>query len=397
MGSQTWRLISLFILVFEGFGIRMLDGVIPSPISFWTALLFVINIKTIIKMPIKAWLVIMGIIVFYLVFSLLKGTNPRMFLFAGWLSAFFVLSNYYNGQNNFVDDLYKFTRFCVFYSLLHLPVLIIAKDALTDVDYGLSMKTFLHLFYYGNHQSVFGLYRPTGFCWEPSCWNCLLNINLALSLVLNKHKEIIYCIIAIVLVFSTTGLMAMVVAISTYFVLFLHKRSLKMVFLIGILMTMAAPIAFENLNNKLESGSGATRYGDFFVAEYVIRTNPFLGGDLDHITSNVEAMNAKVNNWGFSANAINIYEQVGMTNAFAALFVEWGLFVTLSIFLLMFKSPLFAEKKWAILLSITLLVVLMGTPIARTGFFYLFSISSLLLRRKPPKFYERKFVLQKRC
>lgn len=381
--KQIWRLVSLFILVFEGFGIRLLEGVIPSPISFWTALLLILNSRTVFRMPIKSWGLLAGFIVFYLSFCLLKGVTPKPFLIAGWLSAFFVLSNYYSNKNSFFEDLYKFTRICVYYSLLHIPILFIGRNALMTVDFGLSMKTFYYLFYYSiDEMGVFGLNRITGFCWEPSCWNCLLNINIALSLMLNKKKEALLGIIANIFVFSTTGMMTMFVAILGFFFLFSSQKRIRMIFLLGALLAIIAPLIFGNFEDKIDSGSGATRIGDFYVAQYVVQTSPLFGADLDNITSNQGAMKAKYMNWGLSAAAIDQYEGVGMANAFAGLFVEWGLLVPLCLFYMMFISPLFPEKKNAILVSAVLLAVLMGTPIARTGFFYMFPLSSLFLMGK---------------
>lgn len=384
MKSQSWRIFSLFVLVLEGFGIRFLDNVIPSPISFWTALLFIINIRSIIKIPAKFWLYLLLIFAFYLGFNLVKHVQPSLFIFAGWFSAFFVLSNYYDGKVSFENDLYKFTRICVVYSLLHFPVLILAKDSLISVEFGLDMKTFMYIFYYtGGINDMLGLNRTQGFCWEPSCWNCLLNLNLALTLSLNKGKKnIILCITSIFLVFSTTGLATMFAIFVFYIFLYIKRLGFTTLFVIILAGLIVAPIAYENIISKLETGSGATRYGDFFIAGYVISTSPLLGADLNNITLNANAMEAKAENWGRNSEQLKLYDEVGMTNAFAALFVEWGLIITLIIFYLMFTSPLYNSRRTAFIMTCTFLFVLMGTPIARTGFFYLFPMSSLLFKRK---------------
>lgn len=383
MKPQNRRILSLFILVFEGFGIRMLDGVIPSPISFWTALLFIINFRQIRNMPIKCWRILFAFFIFYFAFNVLKGVQPSFFLYAGWLSAFFVLSNYVDGKNKFEDDLFKFTKICVIYSLLHFPIQLLGKAVLINVNVSVPLKTFMYVFYYTEVNEALGLNRTTGFCWEPSCWNCLLNIHLALTLALNKSKkDILLSVMAIFLVFSTTGFATMVTIFVVYLLLYLRKLNFSTIVMLMTVAVVIVPIAFDNFVNKLTSTSGATRYGDFFVAGYVIQTSPLLGADLNNITSNVSAMEAKTDNWGQSVSAITLFEEVGMTNAFAALFVEWGLVITLFIFYLMYRSPLFQNKHTAFVVSSTLLVVLMGTPIARTGFFYLFPLSTLLIRKK---------------
>lgn len=58
----------------------------------------------------------------------------------------------------------------------------------------------------------------------------------------------------------------------------------------------------------------------------------------------------------------------GMVNSFAALFVEWGIPITLLIFYLMFKTPLINDNKLKLLYIVAVLCVLMGSPISRTGF-----------------------------
>lgn len=383
MKSQNRRILSLFILVFEGFGIRMLDGVIPSPISFWTALLFIINIRQIRRMPVRCWLILFVFFIFYFAFNVLKGVQPRFFLYAGWFSAFFVLSNYIDGKAKFEEDLFKFTKLCVIYSLLHFPIQLLAKDWLINVEFSLQMKTFMYFFYYGGvDDGPLGMCRTTGFCWEPSCWNCLLNMHLALTLALNKgRKDIVLSVIAIFFVFSSTGFATMIVVFVSYILLYLKKMNFSTILIMLLVAILLVPIALNNIVDKLATGSGATRYGDFFIAGYVIQTSPLQGADLENITSNANAMEAKTDNWGQKPEAIHQYDEVGMTNAFAALFVEWGVVVTLFIFYLMYRSPLFQNKRTTFVVSSTLLVVLMGTPIARTGFFYLFPLSTLLIKK----------------
>lgn len=391
MSKQYLRILSLFLLTIEGMGIRLFDEILFSPISFWTGLLFVLNFKTIKRMPLNCWIVLFAFFGFYFVFSFLKGTEPTLFLFAGWLSAFFVLSNYINGKASFEEDLYKYTKICVIYSLLHIPIIIFAKDSLIDVFGGIRVKTFMYLFYYTwDVNEVLGLNRIQGFCWEPSCWNCLLNLNLALSLAQKRDKkEIIMCVVAILFVFSTTGFATMLSVFAVYLLLYIRKMKLSIVVVVALIGLLVVPVAYNNIIDKLDTGSGATRYGDFYIATYVIQHNPVLGADLNNIVSNQGAMAAKSANWGFRESSLSLYDEVGMVNSFAALFVEWGLFITLFIFYLMFSSPLFHKKKTAFIVCSTLLFVLMGAPIARTGFFYIFPLSSIIL------FYNKQSVAHK--
>jgi len=371
------RLLSLFILVFEGFGIRVLDGVIPSPIIFWTGLLLLLNIKQIQKLPIMYWMMLLLICAFYTIFSFIKGLQPQVFLYAAWLSAFCVLSNYINKSKRFINDLFYFTKYCVYYNIAHLVALVILYVLLTKTNFGMKPSTILYVFYYNSEESILGIPRIQGFCWEPSCWNCLLNLNIALTLAMKKPwKELILPIISIVSVFSTTGFATMLVIFGSYFLCYNKKVSWTYKITVFLLAAIVFPIAQDNISHKLKTGSGATRYGDFFVASYVIRQSPLLGDDLDNITKNMRAMKAKEKNWGIYGD-VNVYSDVGMTNAFAGLFVEYGLIIPIILFLLFYLSPIFPNKETAILVEVCMLFMLMGTPIARTGFFYMFPFSTI--------------------
>lgn len=371
------RILSLFILVFEGFGIRVLDGVIPSPIIFWTGLLLLLNIKQLQRLPRMCWIMLLLVSALYTLFSLIKGLRPHVFYYAAWLSAFCVLSNYYNKKKRFINDLFYFTKYCIYYNIAHLFALVILYGLLTKTNFAMKPSTILYVFYYNNGESVFGIPRIQGFCWEPSCWNCLLNLNIALTLAMKKTwKELVLPIISIIFVFSTTGFATFLGIIGAYFLCYNKKVSWTYKIMIILLSAIVFPVAQENISNKLKQGSGATRYGDFFVASYVIRHSPIFGDDVDNITKNMRAMNAKEKNWGINGD-VNAYSEVGMTNAFAGLFVEYGLIIPILLFLLFYFSPIFPNKETAILIEVCILLVLMGTPIARTGFFYMFPFSTL--------------------
>lgn len=377
------RIFSLFVLVFEGFGIRIFQGVLDHAILIWTALLLVVNFNHLKKVPFNIWLKFLAFCLFYYIFTTIKGVETQEFLYAGWLSALCVLSNYIDAKNNFIEDLFRFTKLCVIYSLLHVFIYVLFRPLLIKTNFGMNPLTFAYLFYFNDGEGFLGFPRIQGFCWEPSCWNTLLNLNLALCLILKKlRKEILVSILAIIFVFSTTGLAVMFIILIAYAALYSNKRNRKNLLIGFVLVALIYPIVSNNLKDKLSTGSGATRYGDFYVAAYVMETSPWLGGDLDNITDDPKVMLIKAQNWGGDINNLDQYHDVGMTNAFAGLFVEWGIPITLLIFFFMVSSPLYQDWKMATLISITLLCVLMGTPIARTGFFYLFPLSGFLLQKK---------------
>ena len=241
-------------------------------------------------------------------------------------------------------------------------------------------KTFLYLFYFNHDEGFMEMPRIQGFCWEPSCWNLLLNINLVFTLYFKRPlKDLVLSIISIVTVFATTGLVVMVGVITAYYLLNIsRKKALRTIFLFSIVMAMLAPFVYNQLQEKLSTGSGNARMGDFAIAATIAKESPLLGSDLDNITTNMAAVKARENAWTTVQGDYEGYMEQGMTNAFASLIVEWGCVMFILIIYLLFMSPLFPNKKLRIVFMVALLGVLMGSPISRTGFFYLFVFSTLV-------------------
>ena len=130
----------------------------------------------------------------------------------------------------------------------------------------------------------------------------------------------------------------------------------------------------------MDSGSGQSRVGDFAITLAVMNNSPWLGVDLDNITSNVIAMKARSESWNVSGDYSGYMDQ-GMVNSFASLFVEWGIPLSILILSGLFATPLIKDVKLKILFFLTLVGVIIGTPITRTGFFYLFPFSCLLMSK----------------
>lgn len=381
MSDDNKRVLSLGILCFQGFGIRIFEGVIPGAITLWTFVLLFLNWKNVKSMPIGRWWILVGIVVFYCLFCKVKGTDPVLFIFAAWTSAFIVLSAYWKGQNSFILDLSRLGRFCMWYSLLHIPIMLFLKGYLITTSFGMHPKTFLYLFYFNAGEGFMGLPRIQGFCWEPSCWNLLLNINLVFTLYFKRPiKELLLSILAIVSIMATTGLVVMIGVLFVYYILFTtRKKAIRTIFISGLIFIILVPFVYGELQEKLSTGSGNARVGDFAIAAAVLKSSPLLGADLDNISTNRIAIKARINAWTSEGDYEGYMEQ-GMVNSFAALIVEWGFVLFVIIIILLMKSPLFNDKKLRIVFLVALLGVLMGTPIARTGFFYMFVFSSLICR-----------------
>ena len=375
---------TLGILCFQGFGLRIFEGVLEGAIALWLIVLCILNINFIKKTPLKYWMKVFTIVLLYFIFCYIKEVDYVPFLIVAWLSSAVVLTRYRVKTQNFIDDMRKLTRFCMYYSLLHIPVMLIFNSMIITTNFNMTPKTFLYLFWFNVEEGIFGINRIQGFCWEPSCWNLLLDFNLVFSLFYKeKFSTIILSILAIISITSTTGIVVMGIILCSYFILSLNKKNLiKSILTFSILYVVLAPFIYNELQDKVNSTSGSTRVGDFAIAAAIIKESPLLGADLDNITKNIHAIKARQEIWGIQGGDFEGYMENNMVNSFAALFVEWGFPITLIIFIAMYNTPLVENKKLRFLLLITLLSVLMGTPIARTGFFYLFSFSTLLIHKE---------------
>lgn len=376
----------LAILAFEGFGIRFLDGVIPSPIIWWTVLLALMNWKYVIQMKFTYWGKTLLLVAFYVIFNLIKGAPIEMFIFPAWLSAAIVLTRYVNRRDLFIEDIRKLSFFCMWYHLLHILVCFVFSGFFYQLkidDY--PYTTFSYLFWYGGHGfNEFGLLRPCGFAWEPSCWNIFLNLNLVFQLYKSKNKKnIVLAIVSILFTFSTTALVTMFAILSLfYFYKIKSKDFVRYFFTGGIVLLMVYLFVSKNFTEKMGTGSGQARGGDFVMAAAVLRKNPIMGENLNNIANVTYAMNARENYWTADTNNQNLQMAAGMTNGFAGLLVEWGLIISLVVFYCTLKTPLIEDKKLKWLYLLAMFMVLMGSPISRTGFFYVYPFSFILLNRK---------------
>lgn len=375
--EQRNRILSLGILCFQGFGIRIFDNILPGAIVIWTVLLLLLNLKKILKLKISAWIRFIGILAIYFIFCFIKEVSPLPFLITAWFSTFFVLANYITEPSLFIDDFRKFCKLCTYYSLLHIPIMLFLRGALITTNFGMHPKTFLYLFYFTSSGE-----RIQGFCWEPSCWNLLVNFNLVFSLYFKEGiKKNILSILAVGSIMSTTGLVVMGMIIFIYYLINLKpSRLIGTCTVIVVMVTLLLPFISNELIEKINSGSGQSRVGDFAIATAIMDYSPWLGADLDNITTNMIAMKARSESWDVSGDYSGYMDQ-GMVNSFASLFVEWGIPMALLILVGLFSTPLLKEKKLKVLFFVTLVGVIIGTPITRTGFFYLFPFSCLLISK----------------
>lgn len=363
-------------------GVRLFDE-ISGRIVFFTIIIYFLNRKEINRLGSNVLVRFIFICLFYFLFCLVKNIQPYYPMMLGWLSALFTLAPYVNGCPYFLDDLYKLSRFSVIYSLIHVIVQMVLPFMIIPTDIPMQPKTFLYLLYYNREIGYMGLNRIQGYCWEPSNWNMILNVNLILSLYLKKpFRNVLEAIIAIITVMSTTGIVVMVATLFLNYLVFSNLPKFKRIFLFIISATLLGEFAYNELHEKLANASGEARQADMMVALAVAKVHPLLGADIDNLTKNEIAMNARIDSMERGEfNNLGLLEREGMVNSFAGLIVEWGIPLTILIIFSLCRCPLFKDKKLRIFFSIVFLMILTGTPIARCGFFFLFVFSSILANR----------------
>ena len=370
--------LSLGILAFEGFGNRLLYSFIPSPIIWWLVVLIAINIKFLLKTNIFYWTKTISLFLFYFFFNYIKGIEPPVFIYAAWMSAIVVLARYIDSSCSFIDDLRKLSRFCMWYHLLHVPFILFAKS-FPVVETGMTYYSLFFLWYMPSDE---GLCRICGFAWEPSCWNIFLDFNLIFTLYYKESKWMFFIsIFALLVTDSTTAFVVMVFILCGYYFLMTEKRTIvRNLFFGTTLLFFLVPFVLENFNNKMNTGSGQARGGDFVVAKAVLERNPLLGTDLANVSKLSYVILERDRYWTAGTDG-NRDMVAGITNGFAGLFVEWGgLFGLMFIFLPLF-SNLIVEKKLRFFICCAFYLVLMGTPIARTGFFFMFPFSYIFINK----------------
>lgn len=382
--KENKLVLSIGILCFQGFGIRIFDGVLNGAIVLWFIILLLLNWIYVKHVPISYWGKMACAVLLYYLFCFVKNVSAYPYLIVAWMSAAVVLTPYYLNKANFVFVMRRFTRFCMYYSLFHIPIMILFKNNLIITSFGMNPRTFLYLFYFNGADGggFAGMPRIQGFCWEPSCWNLLLDLNLIFALYFKEKRWIIIAsVFAIVTIMSTTGLVVMAIILGLYYLMNMKlKKIIQTSLIFGISVALIGPIIYSNVSKKLDSGSGNARIGDFAIASVVMKEHPLVGIDMNNLTHNMLVINAREEAWTSTGDKEGYMEQ-GMVNSFAALFVEWGIPITFLIFFLMIRTPLIVDKKLKVLYIVALLFVLMGSPISRTGFFYMYAFSTFLLAK----------------
>jgi hypothetical protein len=395
--DQLRRILSLALMLFSGIGFKIFQ--FSASLIVWMIILFILNFKNIIKIPVRAWLGTGILIVLFIFVFILKGAVLPYFVIVTIISALFVLSNYFNNEGLFFSDFSKLLQFYMYYALFAIPIMLFGTSMFNQVmlDYS-EYRTFYWLFWFSpiGGPSFFNGFRPDGFCWEPGIWQLFLNLNFLFALYENRSiKKIFLAILAAISVFSTTGIILICFVYVLYF-LFVNKKIIIAKILIPlILFIVSFPLLVLNINEKISgqySGSGMTRIADFFTGVNLLRVHPIFGADTELATAanNPLIWAIKVNFWSgdYSDGGFDGFMNVSNCNGIIILLLDWGLPIGLYILFRTIKSNLFVDKRFGIVFMVIIYISMFTEPISRTSFFYFFILSSFLLTSNRNKCYE---------
>lgn len=380
---------SLIVMIFSGLGFKVFQ--FGGSLLLWMAVIFLMNLKPILKLPAKYLFWTLSIILLSIFIFLLKGVNPPFFKYVAILSSLFVLSNYIQGGKIFFYDFSKICKWFMYYSLLSIPLMLM-NIGMLDVTFGYSeYKTFGFLFWFSTigGPEIFNGLRMTGITWEPGIWQMFLNINLLFAFYERRSASQIYlALIATITCFSTTGFIVNAFVLILYF--FYIKRTLYVrEFIIPVILIFAfLPSILNNFNEKIDGehmGSGATRVADFFTGAYILSQYPLLGSDVELATASVneEIVPIKTFFWrgNYTDGAYEGYLTVPNSNGYMRFLIDWGLPLGLTfLWILMFRSNLLTDRRLYISMIIIILVSMSAEAISRTSFFYFLILSSLFIK-----------------
>lgn len=230
----------------------------------------------------------------------------------------------------------------------------------------------------------FNFYRAHGLFWESGVFATFINIYAFINFFnLKKIKSLGISIPALILAWSTTGLLVFTIQAFIFFKD--YKRGVKGIILKkylygGLGFIFLFFVAFQNYNEKIygnNAGSAAQRYADTLGAISIITSNPLLGIGVEFQNLKSQFENATLdfnNSIGANFESLN-KDESRYSNSFFRVFVYFGIPLGLFLIYAMYNQPLLPNKRWLFFL-ITVLSVF-SSPILFLGFHFSFMISGL--------------------
>ena len=309
---------------------------------------------------------------------------------------------YFNSKPNFLYYLNSILFFFTLHGIISCLIISLfpTQNVLfSSVDEGARYLGYFYVFfqratvnYFGNLDPTFINYfgfpiqRAHGLAWEPGNFSTYVNIFIFLNLFLFKNRRnVIIGVLALVLAWSTNGLLLMLLQFFYFFIVNFKNFSKKYIIpkiVIGFIVLYALVIAtMNNLDEKIygdKSGSGAARFLNTVSALYTIYKHPFIGTGFDFQNYTKELDKSFLNSQSSLSSYVDSEKltSVSSTNSFLRLYVQFGIPVALILTIGLFKQTLIPRYKF--IFAVIIIVSTSSAPLMLTPFCFLFISSGLL-------------------
>ena len=309
---------------------------------------------------------------------------------------------YFNSKPNFLFYLNSILFFFTLHGIISCLIISLfpTQNVLfSSVDEGARYIGYFYVFfqrtiinYLGNMDPTlinyfgYSIQRAHGLAWEPGNFSAYVNIFIFLNLFLLKNRRnVIMGVLALVLAWSTNGLLVMLFQFISFLIVNFNKFKSKFIIpkiVIGSIVLYALFMAtINNLDEKMygdKSGSGAVRFLNTVSALYTIYEHPLIGTGF-YAENYFNKLNKSLNNSkslvGSYIDSENI-SSLSSTNSFLRLYVQFGIPIALILTLSLFKQTLIPRYKF--IFAVIIIVSASAAPLMFTPFYFLFISSGFL-------------------
>ncbi|WP_343331427.1 O-antigen ligase family protein [Draconibacterium aestuarii] len=234
-----------------------------------------------------------------------------------------------------------------------------------------------------------GIARNTGIFWEPGVFQLIANLYLFFTIKFHKKLlETMMAGLAVLTSFSTIGLIILILNFLYFLYIKIkeHKFRIHLVAPIVIAFILIFPLIKGNALQKMDghNTSGLIRYRDFLIGIELIKERPLAGHG--YITSNYLNSKTYVTNIQhdlFTDEFISTsgYMGGGYTNGLLSLFILYGIPLGILILFSLFKNTFIGSSTIErIIFFLIVTLSLISEPISSTSFFFLFPLSTIILK-----------------
>ncbi|MGV8830195.1 MAG: O-antigen ligase family protein [Breznakibacter sp.] len=384
---EKLRLISLFLIIFQGIGIRFFSGQ-----GVLLALMIIaLNYKGLIHFSKRALLVFTTSVALILIIKLFNPSftwSKILYLIAVFFSVTLFLISYKDNPKQLSLDFFTVLHLLISHALIGFILSILFPWLF--YKFNVMNQTFFYLFYVSDsHFWMF--YRNTGLFWEPGVFQIVANFYLFLCIKRRESiKKIFFGVLAVVSSFSTAGLFILALNLVYFFIIEMKRRK---VFIMPIVIAvpvflLLSPIIIDNISEKVDGNntSGLARLRDLLVGVELIKEKPILGHgvfELDYLRTKSYAFIIEQDI--FTTEYLQQSEEMsgGFTNGFLGIFAFFGIPMGIVVLLSVFQNKLIFDCIWTekTLFSLILLVSMISEPITPTCFFLLFPFSHWAIKK----------------